>query len=264
MRALIIAIVASALLHGVLFVLASRLKIEPPPPASKRVKITVVEPPPKKPEPPPPPKVVEDKPKPPPPKKKVVRKRKKVVRAPVRKDKTVPKSEPKPAETPPPAKPKPPPMGFSVSMESTVVGGGVAVTAVEGGGNMFADPRDTSIRPGKKTSQRPPPASGKGKGPGRGDIVITPPRFLTPGSKRSPKYPEQARQAGIEGQVVLRVYVGASGRVERVRVIKKLGYGCEDAAVAHAKSAWRFTPATEGGRVVGMWIPVPVTFVLDR
>ncbi|MEQ9496158.1 MAG: energy transducer TonB [Deltaproteobacteria bacterium] len=39
---------------------------------------------------------------------------------------------------------------------------------------------------------------------------------------------------------------------------------CTAAAVRWAKEKWRFTPAKAGDQPVGMWITVPVTFVLDR
>ena len=144
------------------------------------------------------------------------------------------------------------------------MGGGVAARAIEGGGNMFADPTDDTLAAGKKTSERVAPADGDGKGPGRGELQDRPPEFITSDRERVPPYPEEARKNDIEGRVMLRVYVGASGRVEKVRVLKGIGFGCDESAVRHAKKNWRFRPAIQSGSVVGMWIPVPVTFVLDR
>ena len=155
-------------------------------------------------------------------------------------------------------------MGFSVDMSATSMGGGVTAPATEGGGNMFADPSGNTLAPGKKTSERTPPASGEGTGPGRGDIVVTMPSFKTPPGRRIPPYPDQARRNDIEGQVILRVYIGASGLVEKVKIVQKLGYGCDEAAAEHAKKRWRFEPGTRGGVAEGMWITVPVKFVLER
>lgn len=144
------------------------------------------------------------------------------------------------------------------------MGGGVAARAIEGGGNMFADPTDDSLAPGKKTSERPPPADGDGQGTGRGDLEDSPPEFMTSSRDRVPPYPAEARKNDIEGRVMLRVYVGLSGRVEKVIVLKGIGYGCDESAVRHAKKHWHFRPAIQDGSVVAMWIPVPVTFVLDH
>lgn len=255
--------VLSLALHGAVFAAASRIEIrvEKPP---QTVKMRVYEPPP----PPPPPPEAPKPPEPPPPEpeapKPAPKPKPKAERAPVRKDPTQKVEAPKPSAEPPPPRPAPPPMGFSVDMSSTVVGGGVAVTAVEGGGNMFADPNDKTLKPGQKTGERPPPPDGDGTGTGRGDVVETMPKFLTSGDDRVPPYPDEAREAGIEGRVLLRVYVGASGTVEQVKVLKGLGYGCDEAAVGFARKKWRFEPATRGGRPIAKWITVPVIFELER
>ncbi len=249
----------SLLLHGLLFYFAQNLPAQPKNPPKRPVKMRVID----KPKPPPPkPKAEPPKPKPKP--KTVEPPKKKIKRAPKRK-KTAPVEEPKPAEAPPPPKPKPPPMGFSVDMSSTVVAGnGVAVAAVEGGGNMFADPNDRTLEPGTRTAEPAAPATGKGTGKGRGDTVVTMPVLLTEGDARIPPYPEGAKDIGIEGQVGLRLYIGVSGTVEKVRVVKKLHPLCDAAAVAHARRMWKFEPATEDGVAVGMWIPFAVTFELER
>ncbi|HMY59708.1 MAG TPA: energy transducer TonB, partial [Pseudomonadota bacterium] len=49
---------------------------------------------------------------------------------------------------------------------------------------------------------------------------------------RGVPYPEEARAKGIEGNVILRVSVTESGKVHDVKVIKGLGYGLDEAAVA--------------------------------
>ena len=67
-----------------------------------------------------------------------------------------------------------------------------------------------------------------------------------------------------KGQVLLKVYVGTSGKVEEVRLMKKLDPACDEVAVKWAKEKFRFKPAMAGDQPVGMWIDVPVTFVIDR
>jgi protein TonB len=234
-------------IHGAVLAAMSRLDALPPPRPSSVVAMEVHqrvrEPPP----PPPPPPVI------PPPE--VVPKKVKV-----RTVATIVKEAP----PPPPVEPPPPPLAFAVDMASTVEGGGgVAVPVVEGGGNMFADPAEAGLPKGKATS--PPPApSGQGKG-GRGRYEITEePKFLTPESERTPPYPRAARALEIEGKVLLRVYVDELGRVGEVKVLEPLGGGCTEVAVKWAKTKWRFAPAKAGSEAVGMWISVPVRFVLER
>ncbi|HEU4394312.1 MAG TPA: TonB family protein [Planctomycetota bacterium] len=75
-----------------------------------------------------------------------------------------------------------------------------------------------------------------------------------------PKYPEWAREAGIEGRVVLHVLVDRDGSVVQVRVIQAVN-GLTDAA-REALLRWTFRPATSGGRPVAVWVVVPVVFRL--
>jgi periplasmic protein TonB len=180
-------------------------------------------------------------------------------------EKSIP-DEPKPAEQPI-EKPKIPPQGFSVDMSNTVnSGNGVAVQAVEGGGNMFANPNDKALPPGKKTNERPPEQGGSGKGTAPADSyqITRMPEWLGKEKDRTPPYPPEARDREIEGQVLLKVYVNAEGRVAQVRIIQKLYPSCDEVAEKWAKEKFRFKPAMLGDQPVGMWIDVPVTFVIDR
>jgi protein TonB len=77
-----------------------------------------------------------------------------------------------------------------------------------------------------------------------------------------PRYPRQARNAGREGTVMLRVEVLFSGRVGRIRVDKSTGYTILDAAAVEAVKRWRFTPAKRGSRSVTTWVLVPIEFNL--
>jgi hypothetical protein len=49
------------------------------------------------------------------------------------------------------------------------------------------------------------------------------------------KYTEEAKQAAIEGTVVLDLVVGADSRVREVRVVSGLGHGLTEASIAAAK-----------------------------
>jgi periplasmic protein TonB len=169
-------------------------------------------------------------------------------------------------DTPPPAAEKPPPkFAFSVDMSNVAEGGAVEVPVVDGGGNMFADPEKDAALPLGKATQPTPPPSGRGvDGPTDGYQITDEPKFVTPESDRAPPYPEAAKAQELEGTVLLRVYVGEDGRVKDVKVLSRLGAGCTEAAVAWAKTKWMFEPARAGTEAVGMWISVPVRFVLER
>ncbi len=75
-------------------------------------------------------------------------------------------------------------------------------------------------------------------------------------------YTDEATAAGIEGVVVLALVVDADGNARDIRVVKKLGYGLDGAAIAALK-ACKFTPGESNGRAVPIEIRAfKVTFVL--
>jgi periplasmic protein TonB len=79
-----------------------------------------------------------------------------------------------------------------------------------------------------------------------------------------PVYPALARRKGWEGMVMVRVEVGADGRVESAHVARGSGYGVLDQAAVRAVRGWRFRPRVEGGVPVKGVVEVPVNFSLNR
>ena len=73
-------------------------------------------------------------------------------------------------------------------------------------------------------------------------------------------YPEIARQAGIEGTVVLRLYVSARGFVEEIVVEKGVPQTGMDEAAIRAVRMVRFKPAMQRDRALGVWIAIPIHF----
>ncbi len=79
-----------------------------------------------------------------------------------------------------------------------------------------------------------------------------------------PPYPPLAIRRGAEGTVVLRVQVGADGRVADVRIERSSGHRDLDrAAERQVRERWRFVPAQVDGRHVEAWARLPVVFRLD-
>lgn len=75
-----------------------------------------------------------------------------------------------------------------------------------------------------------------------------------------PVYPPMARQALVEGTVMLEVKVGKDGKVRDVKVVSGPDM-LRAAAIASAKSAL-FRPALFNGRPVEVWVAFPLTFRL--
>ena len=78
-----------------------------------------------------------------------------------------------------------------------------------------------------------------------------------------PDYPTLARQAEIEGRVVLKVTIDERGRVISAVVIRSDAQVFNNAAVEAVKQ-WTFEPAEQSGNPVKATIIVPLEFALNR
>jgi periplasmic protein TonB len=76
------------------------------------------------------------------------------------------------------------------------------------------------------------------------------------------KYPEIARKAGIEGQVIIYAKINTKGVVINTKVVKPLGNsGCNEAAISAIKQV-KWKPAMQRDKPVTVWVSVPVKFKL--
>lgn len=74
-----------------------------------------------------------------------------------------------------------------------------------------------------------------------------------------PDYPEIARRAGAEGEVIVGVQVDADGRPVDARIIRSTNPMFERAALAAAKDG-EYSPATMPTGPVKSWIRIPFSF----
>ncbi len=77
--------------------------------------------------------------------------------------------------------------------------------------------------------------------------------------KPNPVYTEEARSLKLEGEVLLEVSFSANGTLHVNRVVRGLGHGLDEAAIAAANKI-RFKPALRGGQPVDSTAVVHVTF----
>jgi TonB family protein len=75
-----------------------------------------------------------------------------------------------------------------------------------------------------------------------------------------PIYPEPAREAGIQGTVVIQALVCTSGMVFATRVVSSIPM--LDEAAASAIRQWLFVPARAYHVPVAVWVAIPVRFTL--
>ena len=76
-----------------------------------------------------------------------------------------------------------------------------------------------------------------------------------------PAYTDEARQQEIEGAVTIQAEFDIDGRVKVLRIVKGLGHGLDENALAALKN-WRFTPAYRNGQRVSIITLIDVYFIL--
>ncbi len=81
----------------------------------------------------------------------------------------------------------------------------------------------------------------------------------------APEYPRQARMAGQEGTVVLRVTVDPQGVPSEVRISTSSGFASlDDSAETTVRRKWRFKPAGQAGRPIAADVLIPVRFAIKE
>jgi TonB family protein len=99
---------------------------------------------------------------------------------------------------------------------------------------------------------------GTGGGPYRPGSGIEAPRLL---KEVKADYTDEARRRNLQGDVVLEIVVRRDGSVGDVTVLKGLGSGLDQRAVAAVRQ-WRFAPASRRGTPVDVIVEVAVEFTL--
>jgi periplasmic protein TonB len=96
-----------------------------------------------------------------------------------------------------------------------------------------------------------------------------PPRIELPSSSADylqnppPAYPAMSRRLGEQGQVMVRVLIGADGIAQQAQVSRSSGFERLDQAAVNAVLKWRYVPGKRAGVPEAMWFNVPINFVLE-
>ena len=75
-------------------------------------------------------------------------------------------------------------------------------------------------------------------------------------------YPAAAKDANVQGMVVVTFVVSADGKVEGVEIIRGIGSGCDEEAVRVISNSGTWTPAKKEGKAVATKMTLPVQFKL--
>ena len=113
------------------------------------------------------------------------------------------------------------------------------------------------------TEEMPMPSAAELAPPG-GVFRSVPPGGIQPQEldRVVPRYPMAARNAGVEGTVVVRGIVRRDGTIDNVEVIKDLPFGLGEEA-RRAVGRWRFRPASFRGEPIDVYYTVTVNFRLQ-
>jgi protein TonB len=163
-------------------------------------------------------------------------------------------SPPPSNKTPDPEKPPPTKPVFGVSMNSTVTAGGSRpAMSVQVGNTLAMAPAKSDVSPEDVRPYEADPAIREKHG-----LTVLPSYKLTemPTPRKLVKadYPERARVAGIEGEIIMRLTIDEEGKVRAVTIVRGLGHGLDELA-RNAAHAFLFDPARVEGTPVATVIP---------
>jgi TonB family protein len=88
--------------------------------------------------------------------------------------------------------------------------------------------------------------------------IVTPPQIIT---HPKAEYTEEARRLGVQGSVVVQAQFDADGNFKVLRIVKGLGFGLDENALAALRN-WRFQPAVRNGERVSVIAEIEVPFEL--
>jgi TonB family protein len=89
---------------------------------------------------------------------------------------------------------------------------------------------------------------------------VTPPMIIY---QRIPAYTEAAREARIQGIVLLQAVVSKDGTVNSIKIVNGLGYGLDESAVQTVGKEWRFKPGALNGKPVDVQVSIEISFRLN-
>jgi protein TonB len=82
--------------------------------------------------------------------------------------------------------------------------------------------------------------------------------------QRNLKYPRQASTNNIEGSVYVQFVVDSHGKISDVKILKGVGYGCDEEAERVVKAMPAWAPGKQGGRAVSVRYSLPIKFKLAQ
>lgn len=77
------------------------------------------------------------------------------------------------------------------------------------------------------------------------------------------QYPPQAREANVQGRVVVKFVVDENGNIGSITVVKGIGGGCDEEAKRAVAGMPKWKPGKSNGKAVKVFYTLPVKFTLN-
>lgn len=177
-------------------------------------------------------------------------------------------------EAPPPPPPPPPPEALQEKVKFTapVVVEDTAVESDFGKQDLLAEKSNTEVpseEPDIEIVEDKPQVIEQPKEAEIFTVVEENPQF--PGGEaalykylnESIKYPEEAKELGIQGRVFVNFVVETNGSVSNVKVLRGIGGGCDEEAIRVVQSMPKWTPGKQRGIPVRVSYNLPIKFTLQ-
>ena len=111
--------------------------------------------------------------------------------------------------------------------------------------------------------------AGDGEGETPFTVVEQPPDF--PGGdeervkflRNNIRFPQMAREAGIQGTIYVTFVVSRSGKISNVKILRGIGGGCDEEAIRVIKMMPDWKPGKQNGQAVPVQFNMPIKFTLE-
>lgn len=80
--------------------------------------------------------------------------------------------------------------------------------------------------------------------------------------KNITEYPRAAKDAGIQGKVYVLAFINETGTVDKVKVVKGIGGGCDEAAIEAVRKT-KFTPGKSKGKAIKVKTSLAIVFKIQ-
>ncbi|MBD1394019.1 M56 family metallopeptidase [Mucilaginibacter glaciei] len=81
---------------------------------------------------------------------------------------------------------------------------------------------------------------------------------------RNIRYPKDAREKNIQGRVIAKFIVEPDGKLTNIRIVRGIGYGCDEETIRVLNLSPKWKPGTQKGKAVRVEYAVPVQFALEK